>query len=196
VQVSLIRQPIITGRKLVVSVDPTDDSYQIDWQRSAFISGVAPFRVTSDEDNRTYDLTGRVGPLMDILQVFKSNRLPYTGHIDLRANPDVREQVHAIARRAGTAQQAPATPQVPPAAHPPSVHAPRAAQRMPGTDSAADGLSSRLLRRMLWVFLVVFGSIFRSSRSLSATTSRASTKRPRPLRRRLTTAGKASRLAT
>jgi hypothetical protein len=144
VQVSLIRRPMITGRKLVVLVDPTDNTYQIDWQRSAFISGVAPFRVRSEADNRTYDLTGQVGPLMDILQVFKSNRLPYTGPIDLRANPDVREQVYAIARRAGAAQQAPAAPQFPPAPHPPSVRAPRAAQRMPGTDSAADGASSRL----------------------------------------------------
>jgi hypothetical protein len=110
VQVSLTRQSVITGRKLVVLVDPTDNSYQIDWQRSAWIAGVVPFRVTSAEDNRTYDLTGQVGPLMEFFQVLKANRLPYDGRIDLRANPDVREQVLAVARRAGAAQQAPAAP--------------------------------------------------------------------------------------
>jgi hypothetical protein len=38
------QQSIITGRKLVVLVDPTDNSYQIDWQRSALIAGVGRSR--------------------------------------------------------------------------------------------------------------------------------------------------------
>lgn len=118
VRVSPTRQSMITGRKLVVLVDPTDNSYQIDWGRSAVISGVVPSVIRSAEDNRTYDLTGQVGPLMEFLQVLKSNRLPYDSYLDLRANPDVREQVLRVARRAGAAQHAPAAP------------APSAAQRM------------------------------------------------------------------
>ena len=127
VQVSLTRQPIITGRKLVVLVDPTDNSYQIDWGRSAVISGVVPSTIRSAADNRTYDLTGQVGPLMEFLQVLKSNRLPYNGSLDLRAKPDVRDQLLAIARRAAAAQQAPAAPD--------SVPAPSAAQRMQNLDT-------------------------------------------------------------
>jgi hypothetical protein len=95
---------IIIGRKLVVLVDPTDNSYQIDWQRSASVAGVVPVILTSTQDNRTYDLTGQVGPIMEYFQVLKANRIPHSRHLDVRDNPDVREQLLAIARRAESAQ--------------------------------------------------------------------------------------------
>jgi hypothetical protein len=128
VRVSLIQQPIITGRKLVVLVDPTDNSYQIDWQRSAWIAGLVPLRITSAEENRTYDLTGQVGPLMEFFELLKSHRITLGERLDLRAYPEVRKQALAIARRAGAAEQAPASPQAPTAA--PSVPVPSAPQRM------------------------------------------------------------------
>ena len=128
VPVSLTQQSMITGRKLVVLVDPTDNSYQIDWQRSAQISGMFPYTVTSTQDNRTYDLTGQTGPIMEIMQVYKANGIPTAAKNDLRSNPAVREQVLSIVRRAAAAQHG--SPQPPPAAYPPSVPAPSAAQRM------------------------------------------------------------------
>jgi putative oligomerization/nucleic acid binding protein len=122
------QQSIITGRKLVVLVDPTDNSYQIDWQRSALIAGVAPVILKSTEDNRTYDLTGQVGPLMEYFQVLKAHRIPHGGKIDLRANPDVREQLLAVVRGAAAAKEAPAAPQSPPSASPRSMPAASAAR--------------------------------------------------------------------
>ena len=101
---SVTRLPIITGRKLVVLVDPATNTYQIDWERSALVSGVVPAQFTLDEDNRTYDLSGQAGPLMEIMQILKANNIPMNGTIDIRSNPAVRQQVMDVVRRAAAAR--------------------------------------------------------------------------------------------
>ncbi|BBX23947.1 membrane protein [Mycolicibacter terrae] len=97
---SVTRMPLISGRKLAVLVDPTTNSYRIDWQRSALLSGTAPARFTLAEDNQTYDLAGQDGPLMEIFQILRANGIPVQGTIDIRSNPAVRQQVAAVVRRA------------------------------------------------------------------------------------------------
>lgn len=101
---SVGRLPMITGRKLVVLVDPVTHDYQIDWERSALVAGLMPatFSVAEADglDNRTYDLTGQTEPLMEILQVLKAHGIGMDSMIDLRSNPGARQQVQAIVRRA------------------------------------------------------------------------------------------------
>ncbi|CAN5734415.1 SHOCT domain-containing protein [soil metagenome] len=97
---SLTRLPLITGRELVVLVDPATNSYQIDWNRSALVGGMMPAQFTLDEDNHTYDLSGQAEPLMEIMQILKANGVPLTDTIDIRSNPVVRQQVMDVVRRA------------------------------------------------------------------------------------------------
>jgi hypothetical protein len=59
------------------------------------------------EDNRTYDLSGQAGPLMEILQILKANNVPLNRMVDIRSNPVLRQQIQAVVRRA-VEQQAPA----------------------------------------------------------------------------------------
>ena len=106
---SVTRLGNLTNRKLVVLVDPATQQYQIDWERSALINGLVPATFTVAEDNRTYDLSGQTGPLMEILQILKANGIGMNNMIDLRSNPAARQQVQAVVRRAA-AQQAPAGP--------------------------------------------------------------------------------------
>ncbi|KRE25453.1 hypothetical protein ASG82_17955 [Mycobacterium sp. Soil538] len=127
---SVSRLPMITSRKLVALVDPATNDYQIDWERSALVSGMMPATFTVAEDNRTYDLTGQTEPLMEILQALKANGIGMDAMIDLRSNPAARAQVQAIVRRAG-AQHAPPPP-VPAGASPMPMpsHEPTTAQRL------------------------------------------------------------------
>lgn len=104
---SMSRLPMITNRKLVALVDPATNEYRIDWERSSLVSGLMPATFTLAEENKTYDLTGQSGPLMEILQILKANGIGIDNMVDLRSNPGVREQVQAVVRRAA-AQQAPA----------------------------------------------------------------------------------------
>jgi hypothetical protein len=136
---SLTRLPMITSRKLVALVDPATNEYQIDWERSSLVSGMMPANFTIAEENKTYDLTGQTGPLMDILQILKANGIGMNNMIDLRNNPAARQQVQAVVRRAAAAQQAPAAapgaapyPPPRPAAPyaPPPPPEPSAAQRL------------------------------------------------------------------
>jgi pyruvate/2-oxoglutarate dehydrogenase complex dihydrolipoamide acyltransferase (E2) component len=127
---SITRLPMITNRKLVALVDPTTNEYQIDWERSALVGGVMPANFTIAEDNKTYDLSGQAGPLMEILQILKANGIGLNNMIDLRSNPAARQQVQAVVRRAAAAQQAPAAPA--PAAAAPGA-APYAAPPEPTT---------------------------------------------------------------
>jgi hypothetical protein len=117
------RQPMITSRKLVALVDPATNQFQIDWNRSALVSGVMPAQFSLAEDGRTYDLSGQVGPLMEIMQILKTNGVPMNGSIDLRSNPAVRQQVMDVVRRAA-AQQPAAPPPAGYAAPPPAGYAP------------------------------------------------------------------------
>ena len=106
---SITRLPMITSRKLVALVDPTTNEYQIDWERSALVSGMMPANFTIAEENKTYDLTGHTSALMEILAILKANGVGLNNMIDMRNNPAARQQVQAVVRRTA-AQQAPAAP--------------------------------------------------------------------------------------
>jgi hypothetical protein len=117
---SVTRLPMLTSGRLVVRVLPGTQDYDIDWNRSALISGVAPAVFTLDEDGRSYDLSGQTEPLMDIMRLLKEGGIPLSGTIDIRSNPAVRQQVMAVVRRAAAQQDAPAAPTgAPPVAAPP-----------------------------------------------------------------------------
>ncbi|MDT5369532.1 MAG: hypothetical protein QOC62_3963 [Mycobacterium sp.] len=105
---SITRLPMITNRKLAALVDPATNEYQIDWERSALVGGMMPATFTIAEDNKTYDLSGQAGPLMEIMQILKANGIGINNMVDLRSNPAARAQVQAVVRRAAAAQQAPA----------------------------------------------------------------------------------------
>lgn len=108
VTVDITKQAIVTARKLVVLVDPNTRDYEIDWQASALVCGVVPAQIQVAEDNKTYDLSGQAGPLMEILQIYKANNLPFGGSVDIRNYPAVRQQVLAVVRRVAAQQQQPA----------------------------------------------------------------------------------------
>ncbi len=120
---SVTRLGNLTNRKLVVLVDPATQQYQIDWERSALINGLVPATFTIAEDNRTYDLSGQTGALMEILQILKTNGIGMDNMIDLRSNPAARQQVQSVVRRAA-AQQAPAGQAPAPAAGAPAPQYP------------------------------------------------------------------------
>jgi hypothetical protein len=105
VTVDITKQAVVTARKLVVLVDPNTRDYEIDWQASGVICGVVPAQFMIPEDNQTYDLNGQAGPLMEILQIYKANNLPFGGKVDIRSYPAVRQQVLAVVRRAAAQQQ-------------------------------------------------------------------------------------------
>jgi hypothetical protein len=135
---SVTRLPLITGRKLVVLVDPATNEYQIDWERSALVGGMVPAQFTIAEDgNRTYDLSGQAAPLMEIMRVLKANGVSMAGGaIDIRSNPVVRRQVMDVVRRAAAqpvqpTPQSAAPPVVPyPAPTMPAAPQPSTAQRL------------------------------------------------------------------
>ncbi|KKW65842.1 membrane protein [Mycolicibacterium elephantis] len=104
---SVSRLPMITSRKLVAIVDPMTNEYQIDWERSSLVSGMMPANFTMADDNTTYDLSGQVEPLMEILQILKAHNIALNNMIDLRANPVARQQVQDVVRRT-VAKPAPA----------------------------------------------------------------------------------------
>jgi hypothetical protein len=107
------RMQILNAHTLVALVEPGSRNYEIDWDASALIAGVVPAQFTSDEDGRTYDLTGRAAPLMEILKLLHANGIPLHGAVDIRADHVVREQVMAIVRRAAAAPpDAPSTPPI------------------------------------------------------------------------------------
>lgn len=94
------RMQTLTGHKLVVLVEPGTTNYEIDWNASALVAGVVPAEFTIAEDRTTYDLTGRSGPLLQILNVLHVNGIPLGDAVDIRSNPVVRQQVTDIVRRA------------------------------------------------------------------------------------------------
>lgn len=71
------------------------------------VNGLVPAQFTVAEDNKTYDLSGQTGPLMEILQILKANNVPLNRMVDIRSNPALRQQVQAVVRRAAE-RQAPA----------------------------------------------------------------------------------------
>jgi len=119
---SITRLGNLNARKVVVLVNPTSGEYRIDWERSALVNGLVPAQFTVAEDNKTYDLSGQAGPLMEILGILKANNVPLNQMVDIRSNPVLRQQIQAVVRRAAQ-QQAPAA-QPAPAAAPASVVTP------------------------------------------------------------------------
>ncbi len=99
---------VLNGHTLLAVVEPGTTEYEIDWDASALVAGATPAQFTVDEDNRTYDLTGRADPLLKILNVLHVNGIPLGGTIDVRSNPVVRQQVIDIVRRSAD-DAAPAT---------------------------------------------------------------------------------------
>ncbi|MGW0161148.1 SHOCT domain-containing protein [Mycobacterium sp. NPDC003323] len=104
------RLAMLNARRLVVLVDPTTNKFQIDWNRSSLINGLTPATFSIAEDNQTYDLTGQVEPLLEILQILKANGIGMNNMIDLRNNPAARAQVQAVVRRAAAQRATPAAP--------------------------------------------------------------------------------------
>ncbi|MBV8786774.1 MAG: SHOCT domain-containing protein [Mycobacterium sp.] len=119
---SVTRLGNLNARKVVVLVNPTTGEYRIDWERSALVNGLVPAQFTVAEDNKTYDLSGQAGPLMEILQILKANGVPLNRMVDIRTNPALRQQIQAVVRRA-VQNQAP-TPQPAPAGGPAPVVTP------------------------------------------------------------------------
>lgn len=131
---SVTRLGNLNARRVVVLVNPTTNEYRIDWERSALVNGLMPAQFTVAEDNRTYDLSGQAGPLMEILQILKANNVPLDRMVDIRANPALRGQIQAVVRRA-VEQQAPAAQPAP--AGPPSAGAAPSAVVTPPEPSIA-----------------------------------------------------------
>ena len=133
---SVTRLGNLTARKLVVLVNPTTQQYQIDWERSALVNGLVPAQFTVAEDNRTYDLSGQAGPLMEILQILKANDVPLNRMVDIRSNPALRAADPgggAPRGRTAGARRPAARPRPLPVRHPqPSI-----AERLAGARDAA-----------------------------------------------------------
>lgn len=98
-RVSVLQVPTLSRGKLVVLVAPGTEQFQIDWQRSALLNGQVPAKFTSSSQGREYDLTGRAGPLFEIMKVLKANGIGSDGVIDIRSNPVARQQIDAILRK-------------------------------------------------------------------------------------------------
>jgi hypothetical protein len=71
------------------------------------VNGLVPAQFALAEDNKTYDLSGQAGPLMEILQILKANNVPLNRMVDIRTNLALRQQIQAVVHRAAE-QQAPA----------------------------------------------------------------------------------------
>ncbi len=93
------RMQILNAHTLVALVQPGTQEYEIDWEASAVVAGAVPAQFTLDEDGKTYDLTGQVGPLMEILSTLHLNGIALSPTIDIRSDPAVRSQVMDIVRR-------------------------------------------------------------------------------------------------
>lgn len=104
---SMMRMPNIRARRLVVLVDPATNDFRIDWDRSSLVNGLVPATFHIEEDDTTYDLSGQVGPLMEIMQLLKVNGIAMDRLVDVRSNPVVRSQLGDIVRRAAGRTQPP-----------------------------------------------------------------------------------------
>ncbi|MDT5012510.1 MAG: hypothetical protein QOH57_4127 [Mycobacterium sp.] len=117
--------------QLVVLVDPATNKFKIDWERSGLVNGLVPAQFTLSEDNKTYDLTGQAGPLMEILQMLKANGIPLQSMVDVRSNPALRQQLQAIVRRSVAQTSQPAA-------------AATGAAQMPGGGAPGTSIAQRL----------------------------------------------------
>ncbi|MCT7660008.1 SHOCT domain-containing protein [Mycobacterium deserti] len=101
---SIARLPMITSRKLVALVDPATSKYEIDWERSALLSGIIPATFTLAGDDRTFDLSGQVEPLMEVLRILMAHGIGMNNLMDLQSNPAARQQVRDVVRMAAARQ--------------------------------------------------------------------------------------------
>jgi hypothetical protein len=85
------------------------------------VNGLVPAQFAVAEDNRTYDLSGQAGPLMEILQILKANNVPINRMVDIRSNPVLRQQIQAVVRRAAEQQPQPAGAGAPAGPPPPQA---------------------------------------------------------------------------
>jgi hypothetical protein len=93
-----------------VVVDPTTtNEYQIDRERSGLISGLTPAIFTFADEDGTYDLSGKVKPLMEILRILKTNGIRLGDTVDWATYPVARQEVRAIVRRATAQPDGPGT---------------------------------------------------------------------------------------
>ena len=142
VTMGVTAMPLLAARRLAVLVDPATRDCEVELQASALVTGLMPMKFVVAEDNRTYDITGQAGPVMEILRILRAYGVPLGGSFDLRSNLAMREQVLEIVRRNAAGQQAPwpgAQQPSPPAAapnpasaawYPPPPPTPSAAQRL------------------------------------------------------------------
>ncbi|MFV8319973.1 SHOCT domain-containing protein [Mycobacterium sp. 23] len=100
VTASVLRLSNITSRKLVVLVDPSTGEHQIDWERSSLVNGLVPAHFSLPGDDRTYDLSGQAGPLMEIFGILRDHGIPLSQMVDVRSNPAAGQQLQAVVRRA------------------------------------------------------------------------------------------------
>ncbi|WP_310773316.1 SHOCT domain-containing protein [Mycobacterium sp. Z3061] len=100
VTASVLRLSNITSRKLVVLVDPSTREHQIDWERSSLVNGLVPAHFSLPGDDRTYDLSGQAGPLMEIFGILRDHGIPLSQMVDVRSNPAAGQQLQAVVRRA------------------------------------------------------------------------------------------------
>ncbi|WP_207840403.1 SHOCT domain-containing protein [Williamsia soli] len=99
--VPLMHLSALNARRLAVLVDPYSGQFEIDWQRTPLLAGSAPARFTDTDTGREFDLSGQSDALLEIMNVFKNNNIPFGGTVDLRSNPVARQQVMDIVRRVG-----------------------------------------------------------------------------------------------
>jgi len=141
VTMGVTAMPLLASRRLVVLVDPATRDCEVELQASALVTGLMPMKFAVAEDNRTYDITGQAGPVMEILRILRAYGVPFGGSFDLRSKPAIREQVLEIVRGNAAGQQAPlpgaqqfsppaAAPNPAPAGWYPPPPVPSAAQRL------------------------------------------------------------------
>ena len=99
--------PETTGGTVPNGPPPAHRWAERDPAAAARLTAARAVVTTLAEDNKTYDLSGQAGPLMEILQILKANNVPLNRMVDIRSNPGLRQQIQAVVRRA-VEQQAPA----------------------------------------------------------------------------------------
>jgi hypothetical protein len=99
VLVSPPRRANCDAGQLVVIVDPATRDFQIDWERSALVNGLVPARFSVD--GTVHDLTGRAGPLVEILRILRAHDVPLHRLAGAGADPALPDELRAVIRAAG-----------------------------------------------------------------------------------------------
>lgn len=102
-RVPMYRQPMLHARRLAVLVDPETQEIEVDWQGSALLAGTVPAVFSSSADGRTYDLTGNVEALTEIISILHRHGIRVQGSVDLRSDPVARREVMDVVMRSSGA---------------------------------------------------------------------------------------------